>query len=71
MMATNTMDNLLVYRDSYSISQLSTSDDGVMYECVLIVRGNSWVRVKDNITLDVTGELLDLLSAIYVTILEA
>ena len=29
--ATTTMNNLLVYNDSYTISQLNTSDYGIMY----------------------------------------
>ena len=29
--ATTIMNNLLVYRDSYTILQLNTSDDGIMY----------------------------------------
>ena len=53
---TTTINNLLVYRDSYTISQLKTSDEGVMYGCRLIVRGSSGTRADDTVTLDVTGE---------------
>jgi len=56
-----TMDNSLVYNDSYTISQLNTTDDGVVYECRLSVREGeqdrgSQVRATDTVTLDVTGE---------------
>ena len=54
--ATTTINNLLVYRVSYTIPQLNTSDEGVMYKCRLAVRGSSRVRVDDTITLNVTGE---------------
>jgi len=56
-----TMDNSLVYNDSYTISQLNTTDDGVTYVCRLVVREGeqergSQVRVDDIVILDVTGE---------------
>ena len=54
--ATTTMDSLLVYRDCYTISPLSTSDDGVEYRCSLIVREGSGVNADDALSLDVTGE---------------
>ena len=55
--ATTTMDDLLVYHDSYAISPLSTSDDGIVYECSLVVHGGSGVRVNDSIRLlNMTGE---------------
>ena len=54
--ATTTMDNLLVYSDSYTISQLSTSDDDIEYRCRLVVRVRPFVRADTAVTLDVTGE---------------
>ena len=53
---TATMDNSLVYRVSYTISQLSTSDDNDMYICRLIVRSSPSVRDIVAVTLDVTGK---------------
>ena len=50
------MDYLLVYRDYYTISELNTYDDGVMYECRLAVRGGSALRASDTVSLDVTGK---------------
>ena len=54
--ATTTRGNLLVYRDSYTITQLSTSDDGVVYECGLAIQTSSGIRAHDTVRLDVTGE---------------
>jgi len=60
-MTLTTMENSLVYNDSYTILQLSTTDDGDMYECRLVVRERGQerdiqVRATDTVTLDVTGE---------------
>ena len=54
--AASTINNLLVYRDSYTISQLSTSDDDIEYRCRLVIRVSSTVRADTAVTLDVTGE---------------
>ena len=54
--ATTTMSNLLVYRDSYTISQLNTSDDDIKYKCRLVIRARSVVRADTTVTLDVIGE---------------
>ena len=48
--------NLLVFRDYYTISQLSTSDDGVMYECRVVIHVDPRVRVTDSVSLDVIGK---------------
>ena len=54
--AATVLGDLLVYRSSYVISQLKTSDDGAVYECTLIVQASLRVRADDTIRLDVTGE---------------
>ena len=51
---TTTMGTLVVYRGFYTILQLSTSDDGIMYEYRLVVR-NSRVETNGAIRLNVTG----------------
>ena len=56
--ATATRGSLLVYRNSYTVTQLSTSDDGVVYECRLAIQTSSRVRAHDTVRLDVTGEYL-------------
>ena len=53
---TTTMGTLVVYRGFYTILQLSTSDDGIMYEYRLVVRGNSRVKTNGTIRLNVTGK---------------
>ena len=41
-----------MYRDAYTITQLNTSDDGVVYECRMAIQG---VRAHDTVRLNVTG----------------
>ena len=53
---TATMGNPLVYRDSYTISQLSTTDDGRVIQCGVVINASPSVMASDNITLDVIGE---------------
>ena len=49
--AIGTLGNVLEYRDSYTITQLSTSDDGVMYECTLVIQASSEVKAHDAVRL--------------------
>ena len=49
-----TMDNSLVYTDSYTISQLSTTDEGRVIQCKVVINTNPPVQEVDNIVLDVT-----------------
>ena len=51
-----TMDNSLVYTDSYNISQLSTTDDGRVVQCKVVININLLVMASDSVTLDVTGK---------------
>ena len=51
-----TMDNSLVYTDSYTISQLSTTDEGRVIQCQVVINADPSVMASDNITLDVTGK---------------
>ena len=50
------MDNSLVYTDSYTISQLSTTDEGRVIQCEVVINVSPSVMASDNITLDVTGK---------------
>ena len=54
--SSTTMDNSLVYTDSYTISQLSTTDEGRVIQCEVVINGSPIVMASDSITLDVTGE---------------
>ena len=53
--SSTTMNNSLVYTDSYTISQLSTTDEGRMIQCDVIINADPLVMADDSITLDVTG----------------
>ena len=53
---TTAMNNLLVYSDSYTISQLNTSDEGIEYRCRLSIHARPRVYADTTVTLDVTGE---------------
>ena len=50
-----TMDNSLVYSDSYTISQLTTADKDRMIQCDVVINASSLVMTSDSITLDVIG----------------
>ena len=54
--SSTTMDNSLVYTDSYTISQLSTTDDGRVILCEVVINASPSVMASDSITLDVIGE---------------
>ena len=54
--SSNMMDNSLVYTDSYTISQLSTTDDGRVIQCEVMINVSPPVMASDSITLDVTGK---------------
>ena len=56
--SSTTMDNSLVYTDSYTISQLSTTDDGRVIQCEVVINASPPVMASDSITLDITGEYL-------------
>ena len=50
------VDNSLVYIDSHAISQLSTTDDGRVIQCEVVINTSPLVTASDSITLDVIGE---------------
>ena len=56
------MDNSLVCTDSYTISQMSTSDDGRVIQCEVVINTTPSVMAKDSITLNVTGKYYCLLN---------
>ena len=53
--SSTTMDNSLVYTDSYTISQLSTTDDGRVIQCEVVINTSPSAMASNSITLDVTG----------------
>ena len=47
-----------LYTNSYTIPQLSTTDDGRVIQCEVVVNASPSVMANDSITLDVTGKWL-------------
>ena len=52
----STNDNSLLYEDTYDIPLLSTSDDGRVIECEIIIMTTPSIAASSNVTLDVTGK---------------
>ena len=52
----STVGNDSVYTDSYTISQLSTTDEGRVIQCEVVINTSPLVMASNNVTLDVTGE---------------
>ena len=51
----STTDNSVVYTDTYTISQLSTTDDGREYQCEVMISSSPPVMANNSVTLDVMG----------------
>ena len=51
-----------LFEDTYSISQLSTSDDGRAFYCEVVIMTIPPTMAINNVTLDVTGKWHKLLS---------
>ena len=49
------MSNSLVYINSYTISQLSATDEVRVIQCEVVINTNPPVMADDSVTLDVTG----------------
>ena len=49
------MSNSPVYTNSYNISQLSTTDDGGVIQCEVVINASPLVMASNDTTLDVTG----------------
>ena len=54
--SSTTTGNSLVYTDSYTISQLSTTNDGRVIQCEVVINTSPPVITSDSITLDVMGK---------------
>ena len=59
------MSDSLVYTDSYTISQLSTTDEGRVIQCEVVINASPSVMASGTTTLNVTGEYM-YSSCIYV-----
>ena len=68
--SSTTMDNSLVYTGSYTISQLSTTDDGRVIQYEVVINKSPSVMATGSITLDVIGEYcMTLYLAVYMLLL--
>ena len=54
----STTNNTAVYRDSYMIPLLSTTNDSRMTQCKVMITMSPPVKANDNITLDVTASIV-------------
>ena len=52
----STTDNSVVYTDTYSIPQLSTTDDGIDYQCEVVINTSPPVMAYNSVRLDVVGK---------------
>ena len=50
-----TVQNLNIYSNTYTISQLSTNDDGKTYQCEVVIDASPPITEYSNVTLDITG----------------
>ena len=64
----NIQENAAIYKDSYDISQLNTTDDGRIYLCKMFVNVSPLVMANDSITLDLTGKIYSSQSVCVLTI---
>ena len=49
----STTDNSIVYTDTYTIPKLSTTDNGTMYHCEVMINTSPPVMANDSVALDV------------------
>ena len=53
---TSTASDSVLHKDIYNITQVSTFDDGRVYQCKVIINTNLPLMATDSIALDVTGK---------------
>ena len=53
----STTKSSVIYTDTYTITQLNTTNEGQTIQCMVVINGLSPVMTSDNVTLDVTGKL--------------
>ena len=61
--------NLNIYSSTYTISQLSTNNDGMTYQCEVVIDASPLITEYSNVTLDVTGKeymLYSMVKVIYI-----
>jgi len=63
---TFTASNFVVYENNYTILQVSTLDDGRVYQCKVIINTSPEVMATDIVTLDVTGNNIQMVYIINI-----
>ena len=51
----STTNNSVLYRDTYTISLLNTTNNGTVYHCEVVINTSPPVMANDSVTLDVMG----------------
>ena len=64
----STNDSSELYEDTYDIPLLSTSDDGRVIDCEIVIMTTPSIGARDSVTLDVTGKHLKILSCLLFTV---
>ena len=65
--SSTTIDNSLVYTDSYTFSLLSEANDGRVIQCGVVINASPSVMATDSITLDVTSKC-NIVKDAYITV---
>ena len=52
----STLDDMYLYMDSYTIDQLSVTDNEKVYQCKVSIDANPLLNVNDTFVLNVTGK---------------
>ena len=68
---TNLLMSSVVYKDYFNISQLTTDDNNVTYQCEIIINSNPSVMASGSFTLHVIGKNLRNMYMIMIIILYA
>ena len=61
--------NSLLYKDSYNIAQMNTTDENRTYDCMAVIAAPSPVKTTESVTLNVTSKLyIVMYSCVYLCI---
>ena len=53
----STTNNSVIYIDTYTITQLNTTNEDQQFQCMMVINGLSPVMASDIVTLDVSGKM--------------
>jgi len=63
---TFTANDFVIYGNNYTILQVSTIDDGKIYQCKVIINTSPKLMATESITLDVTGNSIQMMFIINI-----